>query len=1174
MVECRLILVWTDKLGEELWEISKLVTRHTEIKASYINLNATVKDGKELLKDIMGNIQKMIKSKINSVKCIAQTAEDLRRDTYFMNDFKLEYYNMKYSNVEGSGYTPTVPWDMDEFTEYKNMSLTPNPNFYNIPVNTNHSAVHIPTNVYDRYQHLAETITWSESLDEVFLRNYRSDPSLSWQYFGSAFGMMRQFPAMQWSTKDNEVDLYDCRMRPWFIEAATCTKDVIILMDNSGSMTGMRNTIAKLVVNSLLKTFGNNDFINVLKFSWKPTSVLPCYKDMLIQATPEVLKSFQEAVTLVKPEGNASFPNAISYSLKLLKEYRENRILADDGGCNQAIMLVTDGLPGNVTDVFENLNLDENGMPLVRIFTFLVGTEVKGVEELQLMACRNRGYYVHIHDLDEVHDQVLKYIPVIARPLVLQGTQHPVIWTHAFADVNDPKLTKWLWKVMNAEEQGKRLLEHQNIRPEFLSKQREDSLYVQKITQVCPVANVTLGQDHTQGEEKNIEYQEYKLMTSVSMPTFDKRENNETKTAELLGVAGVDVSLDQIYSMTYPYKTGANGYLIIVNNNGYLLMHPDFRPVYDGTLKINYNSIDLAEVEFLDDDNDGYKEYSPDILSIRQSMVDQINKDYLEKPVKFHYDDMQRIGIEKRNYYIRPLPNTPFSIGLVVPSDFTSYRISKSVKFNSELNVTEEPFAADKYLKIQDTNERDPEWMIHPDWPYCKYHFPTYKSFDSKEEELMHFLERMGDSDWEWKEQYETKGFDEDDCDQIELEEDAYYCDQDLVELLIVDSEILKDFGKPRKPKNSFETRLLDTYNPNLRFVAAQSGLVKWQLIPKPRPEENTTSDFISAYPRSVDEPWYRMAVLQHQVDEESFAFSVPFKSGEADSVSVVATHAIFHKKTHDGKKGPAAIVGYSFEQSSFYDRFMDITSETDRFTLPCHSDARECYILDHNGYIVVSSKSVNETGHFFGEFESSVMSHLIKIGIYHEKVIYDYQGLCIEEIAVTNNANFLSTVAEFRDYDSDEIPDDDEDEYEIEKEEVLNATVRIERNTWPCHKNKTLYILQQNVFAEKFIYGVRHNSSRFRFVNRIPHTNLILVVLNTLYSPSDDFVLTTEPNILPPEDCRDSSIFDLPRRRLSNCYTQHPEEVEVEACGRGLSLTASWTLILLCVLFLLRKIL
>lgn len=127
---------------------------------------------------------------------------------------------------------------------------------------------------------------------------------------------------MQWNTDDQEVDLYDCRMRPWFIEAATCTKDVIILMDNSGSMTGMRNTIAKLVVNSLLKTFGNNDFINVLKFSWQPESVLPCYKDLLLQATPEVLKNFQEAVSQVKPEGNASFPNAFAYSLNLLKKVK------------------------------------------------------------------------------------------------------------------------------------------------------------------------------------------------------------------------------------------------------------------------------------------------------------------------------------------------------------------------------------------------------------------------------------------------------------------------------------------------------------------------------------------------------------------------------------------------------------------------------------------------------------------------------------------------------------------------------------------------------------------------------------------------------------------------------------------------------------------------------------
>lgn len=41
-----------------------------------------------------------------------------------------------------------------------------------------------------------KAIKWSEKLDAMFKNNYDSDPRLSWQYFGSTTGFMRQFPGI------------------------------------------------------------------------------------------------------------------------------------------------------------------------------------------------------------------------------------------------------------------------------------------------------------------------------------------------------------------------------------------------------------------------------------------------------------------------------------------------------------------------------------------------------------------------------------------------------------------------------------------------------------------------------------------------------------------------------------------------------------------------------------------------------------------------------------------------------------------------------------------------------------------------------------------------------------------------------------------------------------------
>jgi voltage-dependent calcium channel alpha-2/delta-4 len=312
-------------------------------------------------------------------------------------------------------YTPNT---VKYVSNYTDMFFDRDSHFFDLEVSTEHSSVHVPTNVYDQGPEASEFIQWSEVLDEVFRQNYQSDPALSWQYFGSNLGIMRHYPALAWNR--NETDTYDCRKRSWFIETATCSKDVVILLDNSGSMTGYRNYIAQYTIKSLLDTFSNNDFVNIFNYSATTEELIPCFKDMLVQATPENIEVFNNAVTDLKPDGYANVTSALEKAFQLLEKYRHIRKCNESTtGCNQAIMLVTDGVPGNATEVFETYNWfanDSTSYP-VRIFTYLLGAEVTKVREIQLYACMNRGFYTHMQSLDEVAEGVLKYVNVIAAPL-------------------------------------------------------------------------------------------------------------------------------------------------------------------------------------------------------------------------------------------------------------------------------------------------------------------------------------------------------------------------------------------------------------------------------------------------------------------------------------------------------------------------------------------------------------------------------------------------------------------------------------------------------------------------------------------------------------------------------------------------------------------------------------
>ncbi|KRT83163.1 VWA domain-containing protein [Oryctes borbonicus] len=716
----------------------------------------------------------MLNRKMEAIKCIARFAEDAAENFKENTSMKFTYHSSKYSPVNGEGVELPDSIVDNEYM-YDPMEFDTDSHFYNIEVNTTYSSVHVPTNIYDGFREAATAIQWSEALNEVFQTNYQSDPALSWQYFGSSTGIMRHYPSMKWVIPESQDD-FDCRVRTWYIEAATCTKDLVILVDSSGSMLGMNKHIASMTVYTILKTLSNNDYVNILNYSLNVNYTVPCFQDKLIQATPENIDTFKLAVNSIEPQGKSSAEKALLESFRLLETYREKRNCLKN--CTQAIMLITDTLTKDYTDLISRQNLFNNGTEkLVRIFTYLIGKEGSNIEQLGRMSCQNRGYFTLVTDLETVTEAVFKYVDVIARPLILHK-RYPISWTHAYVDTNT----------------------------------------------------------HTEANEP------YRLLTSAAIPVYN-RTANLVGDVQLLGVAGTDVTVSSIRQLTFPYKLGVNAHGFIVTNNGYVLMHPGLRPMFKKKATPNYNSIDFTEVQQLDDGSKP-RQLATILLDLRAKLISGNRGVMRDIPLKYHYNNMQRVSREAFDFYYRKIKNTPFTMALALPNRFGYYavQVPDEIDKNKHARVSIPSFF------------RGNNWKIHPEWIYCKYHYLEGHEFSEPEQELLHFLDRMYHKNFTWTMQYSSsivEDENEDDassdpesieCDTStkRLRQDDYYCDKELINMLVFDAKsTMQAFKESWTFKNNREESLFKRYNATLRFVATMSGLTRWEYI---FGEENDTN--------------------------------------------------------------------------------------------------------------------------------------------------------------------------------------------------------------------------------------------------------------------------------------------------------------------------------------------
>ncbi|EHB00382.1 Voltage-dependent calcium channel subunit alpha-2/delta-3 [Heterocephalus glaber] len=433
------------------------------------------------------------------------------------------------------------------------------------------------------------------------------------------------------------------------------------------------------------------------------------------------------------------------------------------------------------------------------------------------------------------------------------------------------------------------------------------------------------------------------LMTTVAMPVFSKQNETRSKGI-LLGVVGTDVPVKELLKTIPKYKLGIHGYAFAITNNGYILTHPELRPLYEEgkkRRKPNYSSVDLSEVEWEDRD---------DVL--RNAMVNRKTGKF-SMEVKKTVDKGKRVLVMTNDYYYTDIKGTPFSLGVALSRGHGKYFFRGNVTVEEGLHDLEHP-----------------DVSLADEWSYCNTDLHPEHRHLSQLEAIKLYL----------------KG-----------KEALLQCDKELIQEVLFDAVV-------SAPIEAYWTSLALNKSENsdkgveVAFLGTRTGLSRINLFVGA--EQLTNQDFLKAGDKenifNADHfpLWYRRAAEQIP---GSFVYSIPFSTGTVNKSNVVTASTSI--QLLDERKSPVvAAVGIQmkleFFQRKFWTASRQCASLDGKCSISCDDETVNCYLIDNNGFILVS-EDYTQTGDFFGEVEGAVMNKLLTMGSFKRITLYDYQAMC-----------------------------------------------------------------------------------------------------------------------------------------------------------------------------------
>ncbi|CAD5216455.1 unnamed protein product [Bursaphelenchus xylophilus] len=397
-------------------------------------------------------LQKGIENEVNGK--LTRTNVDFGSYTKQISENLNDFFEKKISSLRKiikvtekatTGVDYNQRWIQDEYECYNFMKRINNSDLYFMDVSSQKSGVHVNVESFKCDETVIRDFEWTgkEEIERVLQENLNGDPTIQRQYIGTYSGLTRVYPSFRWESEPSlvTIDLFDPRFRPWFVAAESAPKDILFLLDYSGSVKGQTLHLNKMIIMYILTTLTPNDYFNAVWYNSKREMLLSsCSGDSFIPATTRNKRIFQHMLDKIEEKDQATLPPAVNMSLNqfVSESYRKAYKKRQTSGGHKAIMLFTDGV--EFWPIQEIKSFRKNyPKEKVRIFGYSMGYGTGHIPALDWISCETDGTYSIVDSISDVRMQSRAYLTKLVKPLAdelgtISPEDRPPVFSYPYMD--------------------------------------------------------------------------------------------------------------------------------------------------------------------------------------------------------------------------------------------------------------------------------------------------------------------------------------------------------------------------------------------------------------------------------------------------------------------------------------------------------------------------------------------------------------------------------------------------------------------------------------------------------------------------------------------------------------------------------------------------------------------